>query len=436
MSFTLSDEERALLLDLRDSGKDPEAQRAQVVLMSEHDLPVAQIAESVGLTTRQVHYWRRRWQADRSGIFDADRHPAAPDTPREAPAHRVKSKAVDAAPTEIEPAADVPPRPGIDVPRLPLELRDNEGILPNDAMSEAGRKALLYNFERMLLNEPGSRLGENIEAVHDMRVATRRMRSALRIFLPFFVPDKITPIRRHLRDVAFALGEVRDMEVFLDKARQYAAQHPEADLSLLLETWQQKLDQTRLALITQLDNKKFGKFIKHFHKFLTTPGKGALPLPIGEPVAYQAAHVVPRLLYERYEKVRSYETVLEGAPITTLHALRIEFKRLRYALEFFEEILGSEAKAVIKEVKIMQDHLGEMNDTEVAIAVLNEFIDEIKRHYRGKHRHKRPNLEGVRAYIDYQQAEQTRLLESFPAAWNNFNRPDVRQKFALAVAVL
>ena len=91
---------------------------------------------------------------------------------------------------------------------------------------------------------------------------------------------------------------------------------------------------------------------------------------------YQVRHIAPRLIYEHYERVRAYETVLDGAPISTLHALRIDFKRFRYTLEFFEEVLGPEIKSVIKETKIMQDHLGDLNDTQVAGDMLREIIDE------------------------------------------------------------
>ncbi len=49
-------------------------------------------------------------------------------------------------------------------------------------MSEAGRKTFRFHFRRMVYNEPGTRLGEDIEAMHDMRVATRRMRAAFRVF--------------------------------------------------------------------------------------------------------------------------------------------------------------------------------------------------------------------------------------------------------------
>src|SRR5262245_1416736 len=60
------------------------------------------------------------------------------------------------------------------------------GLRADDSMSEAGRKVMAYYFARMLSHEEAVRQGDNDEAVHDMRVATRRLRSALQMFEPYF----------------------------------------------------------------------------------------------------------------------------------------------------------------------------------------------------------------------------------------------------------
>jgi CHAD domain-containing protein/transposase-like protein len=407
--FLLSEHERATLVHIRDHAELPESRRAQIILLSADSVTVAQITAAVGLSESQVYNWRREWKRRRMGIFP---EPEAP----------------------VEQKQEEEPRPGIDAPRLPLELRDSVGALPDDPITEAARKVLLFNFERMLQHEPGSRRGEDIEAVHDMRVATRRMRSALRLFGPFFNPGEIKLFRHSLRDVAAALGDVRDLDVFIEKAQRFTQKRPKANLDTLVTTWQQRLDHTRAELIYHLDSKNFARFVRKYHTFLTTPGDGGRAL---DGAAYLARHVAPRLIYEHYENVRAYDTRLDGASLPTLHALRIAFKRFRYTLEFFEEILGLEIKTVIKETKNMQDHLGDLNDTDVALAALREFVADHNRHYSGVPGFMRPDdINGVLLYIAAQQAEQQRLLETLPAAWASFNRDEVRRALALAVAVL
>jgi CHAD domain-containing protein len=384
---------------------------------------VSVIKKTVKLSDSQIYRWRREWKEKRLGIF--------PDPTAAAPVETTEVVEV------IEAAAPAEPAPGVESPRLPLELNANKGVLPDDSMAEAARKVLRFSFERMLLNEPGSRLGENIEAIHDMRVATRRMRSAIRLFSPFFKANTIKPLNHALRDVARLLGEVRDLDVFMDNAQRFAQENPELSLDPLVTAWQKRLNKARRALIRHLDSKTFARFVDQFHTFVSTPGAGAGALPgPEEAVAYQVRYIAPRLIYEHYEAVRAYQPVLDDAPLTTLHALRIDFKRFRYTLEFLEEVLGPEIKMVIKETKAMQDHLGNLNDTQVASGLLVDFIDVQNASYSGVPIFMRPDISGVQRYALATDAEQKRLLDTFPAAWANFNRNEVRRALALAIAVL
>jgi CHAD domain-containing protein/transposase-like protein len=421
--YSLTDHERATLISFRDSDQEAESRRAQIILLSADGTTVSSIKKTVKLSDSQVYRWRREWKAKRLGIFPEQSEAAPVETGEEVEVVEV-----------TEPAQ---PAPGVESPRLPLELNEKMGVLPDDSMAEAARKVLHFNFERMLLNEPGSRLGENIEAIHDMRVATRRMRSAIRLFQPFFKPNTIKPLNHALRDVARLLGEVRDLDVFMENAQHFAQENPESSLDPLAVVWQKRLNKARRALIRHLDSKAFARFVDQFHAFVTTPGAGARALPgPEEAVAYQVRYIAPRLIYEHYEAVRAYQAVLDDAPITTLHALRIDFKRFRYTLEFFGEVLGPEIKTVIKETKTMQDHLGNLNDTQVASGLLVNFIDEQNAHYSGVPIFMRPDISGVQRYALFTDAEQKRLLDTFPAAWESFNRDEVRRGLALAVAVL
>ncbi|GAB4570018.1 MAG: hypothetical protein Kow0077_03480 [Anaerolineae bacterium] len=463
--LALTAEERTALSQIIASGPERLKRRARIVLMTADEIPQVTIAASVNLSDRQVRRWQRAFLARRMAIFEPQKRgnrlrrrnagtpPAASDA--EAATRAVNLSA--GAPPSAEPAlstvteaeqsepASPPPRrvPGTTEPRRELRLDDTPGVLPDDLMAEAGRKVLYFHFERMLLHEPGSRLGEDIEAVHDMRVATRRMRSAFRIFTPFYDPKVTRPLIKGLRRIARALGEVRDLDVFLEKLGHYQDQLSEADratLAPLVENCLARREHARNTLIAQLDSRAFRNFVDKFDQFVSTPGMGALPpLPAQDgqsPPAYQVRHVVPRLIYTTYEAVRAYETVLDHARIETLHALRIDFKRLRYTLEFFQEVLGPEAQTVIKEVKGMQDHLGDLNDAQVAGAFLQQFIADYERQQASLLISERHSIQQVVQYMAYQFAEKHRLMTTFPEAWQQFTREEIRRALALAVAAL
>lgn len=323
--------------------------------------------------------------------------------------------------------------------KVALPELTSPGLLADDPMSEAGRKILWFHFLRMIKHERGTRAGEDIEELHDMRVATRRMRAAMRVFGDFFEPKAIAPFNKGIRRVTRALGPVRDLDVFEEKAGHYLETLPEAasnGLDPLLETWHNERKAAREKMVTFLDSDRYRSFKREFGEFLQIEGAGAQPIPCDRPVPYQVRHVAPRLIYTRYETVRAYETVLDDAQIETLHALRIDCKYLRYTLEFLTEVLGPEVGAVIKEVKTIQDHLGDLNDADVAIRLLNEFLRDWDAIEVNVPLSQRRSVEGVVTYLAARHAEKHRLLTTFPEAWSRLNRTEVRRWLALAVATL
>jgi CHAD domain-containing protein len=237
-----------------------------------------------------------------------------------------------------------------------------------------------------------------------------------------------------------ALGAVRDLDVLMVKAQAFQSGQDEGSgagpqpLAPLLSAWRQRRDTAREELLVYLDEKKYAKFKVHFEEFLTSPGAGAVPPPPGQPTPYRVRHLVAGLLVNRYEGVRAYESSLPAAPLTTYHALRIECKRFRYALEFFRDVLGPEVGGVIKQVTGMQDLLGDLHDAVVSEGMVAEFLhDQAARRISDV----QPEvLDGVARYLTAQWTIQRDLLARFPARWVELIGPDFRRNLSLAVAML
>jgi CHAD domain-containing protein len=142
------------------------------------------------------------------------------------------------------------------------------------------------------------------------------------------------------------------------------------------------------------------------------------------------------LIYTRLGAVRAFDSVLENATIDQLHALRIEFKQLRYTVEFFQEVLGPEGKEVVEEIKKVQDHLGDLNDADVACAILGDFLSKWEKEQLALPIQQRVNPEPIVAYLATKHAERHRLVITFPQVWERFMRPEFRMGLAQAVSVL
>ncbi len=135
--------------------------------------------------------------------------------------------------------------------------------------------------------------------------------------------------------------------------------------------------------------------------------------------------------------VRAYETILQDAPIERLHMLRIEFKKFRYTIEYFREVLGKRGFNIIESVKTLQDHLGDMNDAQIASQILREFIDSWEIDASAASGYERESIAEVANYLAARLAERRQLLDDFPLTWEtNFHNRQFRRNLAQAVSIL
>ena len=300
-------------------------------------------------------------------------------------------------------------------------------ILLRDPMAEAGRKLLAAQLDRMLRHEAGSRTGENIESVHQMRVAIRRMRSLFMLIGATYKPKTVDKFSRGLQRIARALGNIRDIDVLIHDLEAFRQSLPERD-QVTLDQVINRLDGRRSGRREQLnalfDSKSYVRFLRQYARLCKKPGRGAAPVPnVKEP--HQVRHVLPILLHERLARVRAYDAVLPAADDTILHALRVEFKQLRYALEFFQPLLGTSTDGFLREVKEMQEVLGRIND----IAVFSDYMSGIKKLAPEQ-------SEVVQTYLIDRERELVALRLRFDGQWASFNTRARMRQFSDALLVL
>jgi CHAD domain-containing protein len=126
--------------------------------------------------------------------------------------------------------------------------------------------------------------------------------------------------------------------------------------------------------------------------------------------------------------VHAYAAVLPWATSETLHALRIEGKRFRYALEFFREELGPRAERLVADITVLQDHLGELHDRDVALRRLETFL------LRGTPAPPAPDAK--KAIGDYAVACEARLRllqRTIGRPWRRIDSDGFRRLLALTV---
>lgn len=310
-----------------------------------------------------------------------------------------------------------------------LQLYDRP-LSADESMAEAGRVALLRDFIDMLNHEAGALSGEDIEDLHNMRVATRRMRSALRLLEPYYTGRIAGQFREQLGKIAAVLGDIRDRDVLLEDMTVYLPALPQSEqdeLRRVMQIIEGEREAERADLHALVAKRSYARFIEAFQKFLTTPDDRALKPVRGHKVTpVVVRHVLPTIIYEHLGAVRAYDAIIETADGRTLHQLRIEFKRLRYTITLFEELLGAGAKTFLKELKKVQDLLGRMQDIVTAHALLGPIqarLDDVQ-------------LEALSAYFFKIDEEYETLRGEVLEVWRRFETKTVQKMLTSAVAAL
>jgi triphosphatase len=306
------------------------------------------------------------------------------------------------------------------------------GIVADDSLPEAAVKVLRFHFARMKRREAGTRDGVDADALHDMRVATRRMRAAWRVFDGAFKAGKTKKLRRHLETLADRLGTVRDLDVLIEGLEAYrlgldAAQGP--GLEPLHSLWHRQRANARTQLLLELDSSGYETFVTEMEEFLEAGANAAAA--VATPTApHRVRDRAASEIWAAYEVVRAYELVLPWADVETLHELRIATKWLRYALEFFGETLGPDCERLLARVAALQDHLGLLHDADVATKLARDLLvarsGELSK----------PETEAIGAYLRSREREVARLRRGLGPIWRAVNGAPFRRALGRATAAL
>ena len=247
-----------------------------------------------------------------------------------------------------------------------------------DRLVDVAWKVVARQFTRLEWNEPGARLGADPEYVHDMRVASRRLRMALEVFATAIPQETRERFPEDLREVGRALGRVRDLDVGLELVAgmmEEAGEEEREALEVFADDLSIRRARRRAELVEALDSERYREFAAAARAWIEAgpPSPGSVPAG-GGPAFYAGARLVDEA---EHAAVAAYREADRDMAPEAVHALRLAAKRLRYALEFLAPVIGGGAKEQAKRIVRLQDFLGQHQDAITLLTRLRKYARKI-----------------------------------------------------------
>jgi CHAD domain-containing protein len=246
----------------------------------------------------------------------------------------------------------------------PPELTRRDEVPADASVRDVVANALATSVIRLLRVDAGVRLDEDVEAVHDARVAVRRLRSDLRTFRSLLMPGWSDPLRAELAWLGDAMREVRDLDVLGERLAREVGDilDPDdlADGQRLVERVRKERGAARDRLVEHLASPRYTHLLDRLVDAATDPG--VTP----EAAARPASQAMPHLMQGPWSHLeRACRRIRKGSPDEDLHAARIRAKRARYAAEALAPLLGRSAARFARAAGDLQDVLGRHQDAVV-----------------------------------------------------------------------
>ena len=274
---------------------------------------------------------------------------------------------------------------------------------PDAPPGEALAAAFRDQYERLLAHDPGTRLGSDPEDLHQLRVATRRLRAFLRAGRPLLDRPWAESLRAELGWLGSALGPARDLDVLVEHLREEVGELG-ADAGAaagLLESFDEERARAREAVVEALSSDRYLGLLDRVEAAAAAPR-----------LAGDGKTRLAEIWWREWKRTRAaFDALGEEPPDDELHASRIRVKRARYAAELAAHELGRKGKGFVSAAKALQDVLGEHQDAVVAEERIRAWADG------------RPEAAGAAArLVELERDRRAEARAAWPAAWDELRR--------------
>jgi CHAD domain-containing protein len=251
---------------------------------------------------------------------------------------------------------------------------------PDQRADMSAKEILLGLLDTLEANIEGARANLDSEFLHDLRVATRRTRSALTQIRNVFAPELVEDYKKRFAWLQQITGPVRDLDVYLLDFDDYQQSLPaplQPHLEPLRDFLRGHYGSTHKKMVRALGSAKLKSMLKSWRAFLEAP----VPERSAVPNAMRPTkEVADARIWSMYRRVRKAgRAINSGSPAEELHELRKSCKKLRYLLEFFSSLYPKKkVGALVKMLKVLLDNLGKFQDLAVQADHLRAMAQQMR----------------------------------------------------------
>ena len=263
------------------------------------------------------------------------------------------------------------------------------------------------------------------EGVHSMRVASRRLRSALRDFTPYLHKRRLSSVLKSLRDIADALGEVRDQDVAimaLEKLQTHTPHEVSPALKQFIDARKVIRDEAREELVTMFADEQLKVLEIDFTAAVDEATTGG-PTRTQPPLLISFRKMSRAIILDRLKELEKLSNGLfRPFEVETLHEMRIAAKRLRYAIELFQQCWGRPIATYAKRTAQLQTALGDVHDCDVWIESFGNEINKLRKEKQTE------NLEAFVWLLSHFVKLRTKHLRKALNLWRDWEAEDASGK--------
>jgi CHAD domain-containing protein len=283
----------------------------------------------------------------------------------------------------------------------------------------------------MEINHPGVVGDLDSEFLHDFRIAVRRTRSLLTLLKKLLPVEKTHYFQDEFRWLGSITGPVRDIDVYLLERDDYMALIPlslQPGLDLFFEDLENRRSQELKELRSQLGSQRYTDLLNEWRDYLSAPDS---ELFSGNR-AQDCKPEVDAIIRKRFKGFLRHGSRIDAASADEeLHSLRIKGKKMRYLLEFFRSFYDEELmERFLKQMKRLQDNLGDFNDLSVQQEVLGTTLDALS----GRNKRSVRLGAALGALIGALQVKHRAVRSDFQATFAEFSTAENRDLLERMVA--